>query len=214
MAAASRALLFVGLFLLPLSAASAQEDLNFYEEFQGTSLNPAFRVLNPDPQRMAMVHGEQVLLVTSKETKNIIQYEKPLPENYAVTVRIAQPPQNPEQWAHIQVGSGTSNVRVGMYVDGWKDLYFSTNKTLDGEEVSVLREKNSELLGKPVYLRLTKIGVEFEGGMSADGVQWTSLGKQVLIDPNAKISFAAGGWGDAAESPVNFDSFEIAEVLI
>lgn len=204
-----------GLIATALSAlvAAAQSERNFYDDFQGTALNPAFRVLNPDRQRMALTRGEYLLLVTHPETKNIIQYTAALPEDYAVTVRIAQPPENPQQSAQILVGDTTNNVRVGMYIDEWQHLFFGTAKTLDGENAGALDQKDDSLRGEPVYLRFVKVGVEYEGHVSADGVKWTSLGKQVLIDPGAPVSLQVYSWGDGAESPVNLDSFEITEIL-
>jgi len=208
-----RAACLIAACALAAASSHAQQERNFYDDFQGSSLNPAFRVLNPDRNRMALTQGEYLLLVTHHETKNVIEYNGTLPENYADTVRIAQPPQHREQWAQIRVGSGNSNVRVGMHVDQFRYLYFSTRKTLDGEAANAISERRDALLGEPVYLRFIKIGVEFEGQFSTNGVQWTSVGKQVLIDPTAKISIRVRGWGDSAESPVKLDSFEIVEIL-
>lgn len=197
---------------IPLSTVTAQENPSFFDDFQGTQLNPAFRVLNPDKQRMALTQGEFLLLVTHQDKKNVIGYTSALPENYEVTIRLDEPPKHKEQAAQIRIGSAANNVRVGIYLNDYSYFYLYTNKTLDSENSKAIQVRDDSLIGEPLYLRFTKIDVEFEGAFSLDGVQWKTLGKQVLIDPSAKVNFEVYGWGEAPESPIKIDSFEVREI--
>ncbi len=197
---------------VPLSTAIAQENLSFFDDFQGTQLNPAFRVLNPDKQRMALTQGEFLLLVTHQDRKNVIEYTSALPENYEVTIRLFEPPTHREQAAQLRIGSDANNVRVGAYQTQASNLYLYTDKTLDGVDSNSIQNKDNSLVGEPLYLRFSKIDVEFEGAFSLDGLQWKTLGKQVLIDPNAKVYLEVSGWGEAPESPIKIDSFEVREI--
>jgi hypothetical protein len=132
--------------------------------------------------------------------------------NYEVTIRLSDPPALREQGAQIRIGSVTNHVRVGAYLDYNSHLHLHTNKTLDSEDSKPITIIDDSLIGEPLYLRFTKIEVEFEGAFSLDGVQWKTLGKQVLIDPSTKVYFEVSGWGEAPESPVKIDSFEVREI--
>ncbi|NOD33512.1 MULTISPECIES: hypothetical protein [unclassified Ruegeria] len=200
------------LICLSSPVGMAQEKREFFDDFQGQTLSPAFRVLNPDRQRMALTQDEFLLLVAHKDKKNVIEYNGLLPENYVVTIRLAGTPSERQQGVQIRIGDASNNVRVGVYVDYYKSLYQFTNKTLDNEDAKEISIRDDGLLGEPLYLKFTKTDVEFEGASSPDGVQWSSLGKQVLIDPSAKVNFEVYGWGDAPESPIKIDSFEIVDI--
>jgi hypothetical protein len=205
--------------LLAPSVAGAQEEVNFFDEFQGSSLNPVFRVLNPDRRRMALTQGEFLLIVIDETGKNVIEYSGELPEDYSVTVRVDEPPRYAKQAFEIFVGPLESSVRAGAYLNvdcsncPLRGPYFFSTKYLDGEQAPSVQYEDTALRGEPFYLRLDKRGVEFEGFLSSDGVKWTSLGRQVLIDPTAKVHFHAHAWEDAPETPVKIDSFEITEIL-
>lgn len=209
-------LAFAGLAALP---ADAQEDRNFYDDFQGTSLNPSFRILNPDKQRMALTQGEYLLLVPHIEKKNILEFNGNLPEDYAVTIRIAEPPQHFSQVVRLRVGNLNTYVAAGTYIGalcptcGIEGPYFYLGKQLDGEQTESIDVRRDELRGKPAYLRLEKNGVEFGAAFSPDGARWESIGKQVLIDPSAKVNLDIYSWAPAPETPIKIDSFEITEIL-
>lgn len=210
------------------SGAAAQEERNFYDDFTADALSPVFRVLNPDRTRMALTRDDFLVIAIHERGKNLVQYNGDLPEDYIVTVRIDQPPVFKTQIFEIVIGELENNVHVGLYlIDGCptdhycanpttlRGPYFYTNKRTDGENAPAIQTEVQELRGQPVYLRFQKRGVEFEGFFSADAVEWTSLGTQVLIDPSARIHLHAYSWDvtQAAESPVRIDSFEIAEHL-
>lgn len=72
--------------------APAQEDLSFRDDFTGSKLAPEFRNLNPDPNRMALVEGDYLLLLTHKDKLNTIRYESTMPEDYEVIVRFSDVP--------------------------------------------------------------------------------------------------------------------------
>ena len=211
------------------SGAAVQEEQKFYDDFTADALSPVFRVLNPDRTRMALTRDDFLVIAIHERGKNVVQYNGDLPEDYIVTVRIDQPPVFETQAFEIFIGELENNVRVGFYLQegcpGFSTChqrelvtrgpYFYTNKTLKSEIAKPVETEIQELQGEPIYLKFEKRGVEFEGFFSADAVEWTSVGTQILINPSAKIHLHAYSWDitKAAESPVRIDSFGIAEYL-
>lgn len=198
------------------TSAVGQEELSFYDEFQGSSLNPAFRVLNPDRRRMALSGGEYLLLVPHKDRKNMLEYVGELPESYSATMRVQEPPNYHSQYVKLRAGDLQNNVYTSAFfcIDGCLDgMNFNTNQVLEGEEGQPIIEYSAELTGNPFYLRLVRKGVEYEGFYSADGARWSSVGKRVLINPSAGLFIEVAAWAGAPETPIKIDSFELTEIL-
>ncbi len=63
---------------------------------------------------------------------------------------------------------------------------------------------------KPLYLKITKEGVEYTAAYSLHGSAWTEIGTHVFLNLNGAPDFTATNFAAAGpESGIRFDSFEI-----
>jgi hypothetical protein len=203
-------------FALAVFAAApafAQQSLSFRDEFIGERLAPEFRVLNPDTNRMAMVDGEYVLLLTHVERKNIIVYNGQLPSDYYVNVRFASVPEYPFQGVALEMNEGDIRISSGFYYSEYdSETGFYFRKFIGAEESRIFVQMNSSDV-KPFYIRKTKRGVEYDSDYSFDGASWSRIGTHVSVRPLLQPSFYAyiSTGGTAPESGIRIDSFEIID---
>ena len=194
------------------SPAGAQERLDFRDDFMGQTLAPEFRVLNPDPNRMAMVDGEYALLLTHQDRKNVVSYNGELPSDYEVLIRFASVPEYDHQGVALEMGEGDLRISTGLYNGEYAgDTGFYFEKFIGEEELQIyLPMEMAE--AKPFYMKLTKHGVEYTSEYSFDGASWSKIGTHVSVRPLLRPSFLAYiANGDAPESGVRIDSFEIID---
>ena len=215
------------------NSASSQEDLSYVDEFKGSSLSPAFQIVNQDSARFHL-GSDTLWIVTHERFKNVVTYADNIPENFDVTVRVEEPMLHANQIVLMRIGTPENNVRIGAYLGfeatagpsvptlGLRNssrgrgeaVTFYARKTLQGEDSAQLDYDFEGLKGKPFYLRILKNGVEFETLFSHNGTQWGSLGKQVMIDAPTEISFEAYNTDNAPETPVKFDYFSIKDLSV
>lgn len=199
--------------VLGFSLSYAQEAREFREEFTGTALAPEFRVLNPDPNRMAFVDGEHLLLLTRRDPVNTLSYTADLPADYEIIVRFATVPEYEHQYAVVYVGPPDNRVAAGLYMPQWLGLhayefYFHKYLGEDQSPIVVEIQKREDL--KPFYLKISKDGVEFDASYSYDAQNWSRIGSHVLVKPPSPAFVEVGIWGgDAPESAIRLDSFEV-----
>lgn len=225
---AAVAAIFIGTSDIALS----QEDLSYVDEFKGSSLSPAFQVINEDSARFH-IGSDTLWIVTHERFKNVVTYADKIPENFDVTVRVEEPMLHANQIVLMRIGTPENNVRIGAYL-GFQaptqgvpmltlgnsnrgrgaTVTFYAKKTLQGEDSAQLDFDFEGLKGKPFYLRVSKNGVEFETLFSHNGTQWGSLGKQVMIDVPTEISFEAYNTDSAPETPVKFDYFSLKDLSV
>lgn len=211
----------------------AQEDLSFVDDFKGASLSPAFRIVNPDKERFALVNNDYLMLLSHERFQNVVTYTDELPDNFEVTLRVQDPMLHPNQIVLLRFGDSDDNVRIGAYLgfeqsrrstptlllspgggsreDG---VTFYSNKTLRGNNSEQVDFDFEGLKGRPFYLRIVKSGVEFEMMFSHNGTQWGSLGTQVILNAPQMISFEAYNADNAPETGVKFDFFEIKDLSV
>ena len=193
--------------------ASAQETLSFLDDFTGTSFSPEFRILNPDPNRMALVEGEYALLVTHRDEKNVLAYTGALPETFEATIRVESGPVHEHQGIELGMGDLDVGIAVGMYMPeaclgGCRGFFF--DKYLDGETSTYWAE--TEDTQRPFFLRIAKSGVEYTGLYSFDGERWFAIGTHVSVRPYDRPAIKAYVWkGEAPESAIKVDRFEIVD---
>lgn len=195
--------------------APAQEDLSFRDEFTGSKLAPEFRVLNPDPDRMAMVEGDYVLLLTHRDHKNGLSYTSPLPESYELVARFETFPTERYQGVQISLSEGNENrIILSMYITnrfGSDDRGFFFNKHLNGEWSNIWERYKAN--PKPFYMKLIKSGVEYTAQYSMDGSKWSTIGTHVSVRPYRFPTITAYIWnGEAPEGIIKVDSFEIVDL--
>jgi hypothetical protein len=201
----------VALALMMAVPALAQPSSSFRDDFVGESLAPEFRVLNPDPNRMAMVDGDYLLLVTHQDAKNVIAYSPQLPEDYEVIVRFQSVPAYTYQGAGLVLSEGDNSLSSGLYVECCSQYQFYATKTLKDESSryeAVIPNENA----KPFYLKVTKRGVEYDSEYSFDGTTWSQIGTHVAVKPFSQVRIQVYNRNDdAPESGIRVDSFEIVD---
>ncbi len=76
-------------------AGAAQETVVFRDDFTGTTLRPEWRLVNEDPDRWTFIDNDYLLLITTSTKqgrKNTLRYKEDLPENYAIVLKVVDPP--------------------------------------------------------------------------------------------------------------------------
>lgn len=209
--------ILLGHLVLAASVAHAQEKLGFRDEFTGATLAPEFRIINADPDRMTLVEGEYVLVLTHKDYKNGLVYIGQLPADYQIIVRFASLPQYDYQGFDLMLGEGEHSLTFGLFFPAETlkhkiyPPFFYFDKHL-GEEVSRLQMEVPHDELRPPFLRITKRGVEYDAAYSFDEVTWKQVGTHVAIRPYQRptVRTYVGG-GEAPESPIRIDSFEVID---
>ena len=188
------------------TAATAQEatPAHFYfrEDFTGEAISPELEILNRDPERMALVEGEHLLVVTHREIRNVVSYDGPLPENFSVVVRFEDAPPRNYQYVGVDVGEEGRAVSIlfgGDYCHFVKEL---------GEEKS--RYESYASLSAPIYLTLVKSGIKISGSCSNSPTGSEPIGEHVVIGLTGPVRVRAyNSEANAPESPIRIDWIEI-----
>jgi hypothetical protein len=202
---------FIFATLVAATAASPEQSpLNFRDDFTGTSLRPEWTVQAPDPDRMALTDGDYVMIITNPAGSNKLIYEGELPKNYEIAIKlIAELNRNEYSVNVAYLGIQRRENNVAVYVQG--DGRVRLSKTLKGE-VSTLESEELNL-PREIYLKLAKRGEEYEGFYSFDNSQWTSIGKQFLINLDGKPIVGGYNWNQngrvVADTGIRVDYFEI-----
>ena len=200
---------------VPTGDVNAAESVIFRDDFMGKALSPEWNISAKDPNRMALVDNEYLLLVTygpGASAKNRMIYNGDLPENYEIILKITATPER-----HFQ------GVSLGILQDDKNNLanYFFINniyvanvyfgKNLKGEWSEY---KSSELpKGKPLFLKLTKKGIEYTGAYSPDGASWSEVGTHVFLNLKGKPYFIVyNSERKVPESGIRIDYFEIRTI--
>lgn len=204
--------LLINVFLLN-AAVTASEDVFFRDDFMGKALAPEWEVGAKDASRMALVDNEHLLLVTygpAASAKNRMTYKGDLPENYEITLKAEASPESRFQGFALGINRDSKN-RLTVYyqIDNITNAYAYFGKLLNGEW-SQYGSGNILPKGKPLFLRLTKKGVEYTGYYSPDGATWSKLGTHVFINLKGRPYFVAYNTKKKVpESGIKFDYFEI-----
>lgn len=211
-----------------LSSAWAQEDAVFRDDFTGKALRPEWKLVAGDPDRWTLADNEYLLVVSSfakKEPPNVFRYNGKRPDDYRIVMKVQTPPKHDGQYIRLRLQRDKDNSLVLGYTPSlWN---FRTARRLAGNVPTNasgaffgkrLRGQNNyqwavtgRLDGdKPLYLRITKDGVEYTAAYSLDGTAWTDVGTHVFLNLNGTPDFTAANFSASApESGIRFDSFEI-----
>jgi hypothetical protein len=204
----------------------AQQDatIEFRDDFIGKSLNPKWQIIAPDKDRWTLIDNQYLMIVTAKKGMNAMQFNGVLPDNYEVILKIQTPPQNDNQIVSLSLSRDDSNnVRIAYYPEV-RDLgahaasrpEVNFSKTLKGVYSPIPKSITKLSQEMPLYLKLSKHGVEYSGAYSTDASRWTNIGSHVFIDLNGKPTFEAYNWpttwSNPPESGIRFDYFELKEL--
>jgi hypothetical protein len=213
--------LFPLISIISQSAAQQQTNIVFRDDFISKELNPRWQIIQPDKDRWTFIDNQYLMIVTAKKGANAMQFNSTLPDNYEVILKIQTPPQDNNQIVSLSLSRDDSNnvhidyspeiVDMPHYGSGVK---FS--KTLKGERSPIHKEIERLSQNTPLYLKLSKLGIEYTGTYSTDGSRWINIGKHIFIDLNGKPTFEAYNWptiwSKPPEAGIRFDYFEIRKL--
>lgn len=189
----------------------AGDDVVFRDDFVGKSLRPEWEISAKDPNRMALIDNEYMLLVTyGPSPKNIMIYKGDLPENYEIILKFQTTPDLRRQIINLGLRENNKNsLWVFYWVGGGGYPKAGFGKRLMGE-YSEYEKSVSISKGKPLFLKLSKKGVEYTGQFSLDGSSWTKIGTHVFLNLKSKPEFFVKNEKKGmAETGIRVDYFEI-----
>ena len=216
------ALLLACIAAVGVATSQQAPDLDFRDDFTGTTLNPRWKLLKADDDRWTLVDGDYFMSVTTHEGTNVMEYTGDLPNDYEVIVKVQTPPQQHNQVVRLSLWKDDENlVEVGYYSSyhgcvGCRnvDTEVYLQKVLRGEQSNIYKSVSRHAEDAPLFLKLSKTGVEYTGAYSSDGTAWLEVGSHVLLSPEVKPHFDAYnyyGHGTPPESGIRFDFFEIKQ---
>ena len=213
--------------LLPLPSVAAQptnEGAVLNDQFDRDHLGQQYDVINPDPNRFALVGGKLVL-VGAEPVKNFVLLKKNLPGDFEATVEIrmalAQGNRaslyyqiDEKNYLHTGIVAAThcQSVPWASASCGREDRrqpYFT--KVVGGQGNNIVRKVSMvgsrSLAGhsdkeETWYLLMRRKGIKYTAEISADGTRWTDLGTHVVIPKHGRLGIAVssgGGVENAAE---------------
>src|SRR3989304_3465639 len=99
----------------------------FRDDFEGSKLNPAWKILKEDKNRWTL-EGGKLVLVTQKgsiaekqdDLRNQFILDRPLPDNYTVNVKLAVALRSHNNWAGFQIYLDKDNyLNLGYWAKPW-----------------------------------------------------------------------------------------------
>jgi hypothetical protein len=212
--------LAVGFLLLnfggPSAEVRAEEDVIFRDDFMGKALRPEWEVRAKDPNRMALIDNEYLLLVTygpDSSAKNRMVYKGDLPESYEITLKIEATPELRYQGVSLGITQDGKNYLVNYYFINNITVaraYFGKNLMGEWSEY----KNNTDLpRGKLLFLKLEKKGIEYTGYYSPDGASWSKIGTHVFINLKGRPYFIVYNTKKKVpETGIRIDYFEIRKI--
>ena len=209
----------------------------FRDDFEGSKLNPAWKILKEDKNRWTL-EGGKLVLVTQKgsiaekqdDLRNQFILDRPLPDNYTVNVKLAVTLRSHNNWAGFQIYLDKDNyLNLGYWAKPWgnniwRQAFFSKEvegqvnrlefgpRHIGGEggtpQLDFIGGRNNP---EAVWLRLEKRGSTFTASFSMDGAKWHKIGDHTMLRMgSARLSLAAANaQADAAEVSAEFDFVEV-----
>ena len=200
---------------VPTAYLNASESANFRDDFMGKTLNPEWDIKAKDSNRMALVDNEYLLLVTygpSGSAKNRMIYKGNLPENYEIILKLEATPKLNFQGVSLGIMQDDKNYMANyFYVNNISIAKVYFGKNLKGEWSEY---KSGDLpRGKPLFLKLTKKGIEYTGAYSPDGASWSEVGTHVFLNIKGRPYFVVyNSQQKVPETGIRIDYFEIKKI--
>lgn len=194
------------------------DDIIFEDHFEREELGELYELMDPDPERFALVDG-QVLSVATQPRKNAVVLRQPIAGDFVATIKVTFEV-GKDNFAKFSYSFDKQNfvqVWVGTQCCYYRDVYFS--KTVGGTANAFELGHDAQLGGRelngfstqpePWYFQIEKAGRKFIGRVGTDGVKWTDIGTHtVLKGGEGYFSFSAGS-GGGIEREAAFDDFVV-----
>jgi hypothetical protein len=215
--------LLIFVTVITISSAQQQSNIVFRDDFVGKALNPNWQIIGSDKDRWTFLENQYFMIVTAKKGTNAVQFNSALPDNYEVILKIQTPPQYDNQIVSLSLSRDDSNNVSIEYYQEIKDMprfvptpEVNFSKTLKGVRSPIPKGISRLSQDMPLYLKLSKHGIEYMGAYSTDGSRWIDIGKHIFIDLNGNPTFEAYNWptmwSNPPESGIRFDYFEIRKL--
>ncbi len=192
----------------------------FEDHFEREELGDEYQVLDPDPDRFALMDGK-VLIVGSPQLQNVALLKQDISGNFVATIKVqVQLMQN--NWAGLFYWIDPENK---LTVSAWGHCcpdgrWLSFSKTLKG--------KNNDIYDGPTgtnkvgerlldgyatepevwYLQLERSGVKYTARSSTDGTAWKDIGTHTVLQKGGRLGFGASA-GGGIENAAEFDDFVV-----
>jgi hypothetical protein len=195
---------------------SAGDNIIYRDDFMGKSLRPEWEIRAKDPNRWSLIDNEYLLLVTyGPSPKNIMVYTGELPENYEIMVKYQSTPELGGQAVGLSFMGDMKNYLDVYYwknpSHGLKEVNFGKKLMGEYSEYNIQRIQISS--GNAIFLKLSKLGIEYTGYYSLDGASWSKVGTHIFLNLKGKPEFYV--YNDKSgmpESGVRIDYFEIKKI--
>jgi len=209
----------------------------FRDDFNREQLGEMYKILNPDPKRLAVGNGRLTIVAAptgeGQVPKNLVLLKQTFPDDFTATIRIT-----------MQVTEGNS-VGLRYWVDSKNRLilgvygldrglllpsprsqgrHIGFTKYLNDEPNRIWQfysDPESRILGwlgdrqlqgyatepEVWYLQLERNGLNYTGRVSIDGVAWQEVGTHTILNRDGRLGFAAVS--DGIENAAEFDYLEV-----
>ena len=116
-------------------------------------------------------------------------YRGDLPESYEITLKVEATPELKFQGFALGITQDSKNrLSIYYYINNISLPYAYFGKDLKGEW-SQYQTGNQLPRGKPLFLKLTKKGIEYTGYYSPDGASWSKIGTHVFVNLKGRPCF-------------------------
>ncbi|MEI2773477.1 MAG: VWA domain-containing protein [Candidatus Competibacter sp.] len=192
----------------------------FEDHFDRNQLGEMWKVVNPDPNRLTISDGK-LLVVGTKDDKNIVLVQQPFPGNFVVTVKMDSQVAE-RNWAGLRYWIDEKNY-LSFGPEGYccsKGRWPTFTKAISGEKnVIRLPDADQKRLGSRSlagyattseiwYLQLERSGVKYIGRISVDGRDWMEIGTHTILQKNGRIGVSADS-GGGTENTAEFSDFVV-----
>lgn len=208
----------------PPPAEPTEAGVLFEDHFERSELGADYEVLKPDPNRLAMVDGE-LLIVTAVRPggsvgANTVLLNRTFPGDFTATVEMENKLVRDHE-AGLYYFVDEENY---LFLAAWgrcctsRAPYFGK---MVGGEWSRSDAPFRELAGRSLdeyspdpetwYLRIERDGVKYTGSVSLDGKKWETVGETAFLNKKGRIGFGSFLAADhnMGESPAEFDDLVI-----
>ena len=143
-------------------SSSAQDDLSFRDEFTGSKLAPEFRVVNPDPNRMALSMGTTFFYLLMRITRMSWLYNGDLPKNMN-SIDVQNHSLRAKNKAWVGMTEGDNGIYAGLFYPSTlrhlSSIFF--DKWLDGEVSSYKVDIPNGDISSPFSQKIESKGVKY-----------------------------------------------------
>ena len=209
-------------------------EIIFQDNFERDELGDAYDILNPDPNRFAMIDGKLLIVAGSTNDglpKNFVLLKQGLSGDFVATISVTMQVSwgNSVSLRHwidnknkltLSIYGDNPGGGDGRYVGFWKTLNGDSNR-ISGASSSANNFNpgsigNRNLKGYSTepefwYLQLERKGVKYTARVSNDGIEWFNVGTHTVLNKGGKLGFSAVA-GRGIENAAEFNNFVVQEV--